>query len=150
MANACAGVADRAAPDDVGCKVGTEGCSCYGNWSCNYRLSCVDEVCVDRLGEARQSEVSALRAADPIAVATSEECLTCVEDRCTSRLAECYAEASCAPLFSCLLTCTHNADSAYTHCASECYAAAPLRSHTSATQLRLCTGRQCETECNPG
>ncbi len=148
LANACAGVADGGPTEDLGCEVGTEGCSCYGNWSCNYRLSCVDEVCVDRLGEIRRSEISALRAADPIATASSEECLTCVEDGCVSPLAECYSEVGCSPLFSCLLTCSNEPAMVYTDCASDCYSAAPLRSHTPATHLQLCTGKMCDSACH--
>lgn len=149
LANACG--AHIASEKSLGfqCEVGTEGCDCYGNWSCNYQLSCVDEVCVDRTKiAAEEAQTLSLRAADPIASAVSDECLVCLEDDCVSPLAECYDANACSGLFACLLGCSQLSVHMYTSCADECYARSPIEAHSSATQLQMCTQARCKETCD--
>lgn len=149
MANACG--AHIASEKSLGlqCEVGTEGCDCYGNWSCNYQLSCVDEVCVDRAKiAAEQAQTLSLRAADPIDDAASDECLECLESDCVSPLAGCYDQAACSGLFACLVGCSQLSVHMYTSCANDCYAGAPIEAHSDATQLQMCTQARCKEACD--
>lgn len=151
LSNACGANFSRDDSATLGCEMGTEGCACYGNWSCNYQLSCMDEVCVDRrklAAEQTQALAKAsLRATDPIVSASSEACITCLESDCVSPLAECYDRGGCGVLFGCLLPCASRTGETYAECAEACYAQAPITAHTHGTQLQMCAQSQCEQSC---
>lgn len=151
LTNGCSANLSGNASASLGCETGTEGCACYGNWSCNYQLSCVDEVCVDRRRlAAEQSQAltkAALRAADPIVAASTEECMSCLEDDCVSPLSACYDERGCAALVGCLLPCSEPTGETYIDCASSCYAEAPLSAHAHATRLQMCAQSRCDNAC---
>jgi hypothetical protein len=149
--NGCGANLSRNESAELGCATGTEGCACYGNWSCNYQLSCIDEMCVDRrklVAEQTQALAKAsLRAADPIVSASTEECMTCLESDCVSPLGECYDEAGCSNLIGCLLPCADPTGETYAECAEVCYAEARLTAHAPATQLQICAQSRCEDAC---
>lgn len=146
--NACSAPFTDQSSDALGCEVGTVGCSCYGNWSCNYQLSCIDDLCVDRRARAEESELSALRAQDPVAHASSPECLTCLEEVCLASLTNCYAQSGCTSLFACLLGCSREASEPYSECAAGCYSAAAIEDHDDATQVQLCSANACPDDCH--
>lgn len=147
-ANACSANFPEQSSSALGCEVGTVGCSCYGNWSCNYQLSCVDEICVDRRALAEEAELSALRSRDPVAHASSPECLTCLEEVCLASLTNCYAQSGCTSLFACLLGCSRAISTEYDECAAGCYSTTPLDGHSDATQVQLCAAKTCPAECH--
>lgn len=144
------------------CETGTLGCSCYGNWSCNYQLSCVENECIDRKNQtppAKQpSDVQAgkdqpedpelMRAeslADPLAAAASDECVTCIHTECSTPLQGCYPETGCIALQACLLKCTDQ-DPPPAACSNDCFAAAPANAQLKSTPVSECTARSC-TAC---
>lgn len=151
LINACGANLSRNESANLGCETGTEGCACYGNWSCNYQLSCADEVCVDRrklVAEQTQALAKAsLRAADPIVASSSEECMTCLESECVSPLAECYDQSGCSTLAGCLLHCSDPTRETYAQCADACYSEAPLVAHSRGTQVQVCAQARCDGTC---
>lgn len=149
-ANACGANLSRETAN-LTCEVGTEGCTCYGNLSCNYQLSCIDEVCVDRRKSAAENAQlltqSSLRAADPLVAAASESCMSCLEDECVSPLAACYDRVDCTGLAGCLLSCAWSAGETYVDCAQICYAGAPVGAHERGTRVQRCAQSQCPDVC---
>lgn len=150
LANACAANLSRDTAN-LGCEVGTEGCACYGNWSCNYQLSCIDDMCLDRRKLAAENAQlltqSSLRSTDPIVAAASESCMGCLEDACVSPLATCYDRAGCATLAGCLLSCAHSTGETYGDCVEICYANAPIDAHERGTRVQRCAQTQCSDVC---
>lgn len=151
LTNACGANHSNGDAAALGCETGTEGCTCYRNWSCNYQLSCLDDVCIDRrkvaAEESKELAKSSLRAIDPIVAVTNETCMSCIETDCVSPLSECYESDGCAVLFGCLLPCVSRPGASYAACAETCYAEAPLSAHPHATQLQVCAQAHCGEGC---
>lgn len=148
---------------NLGCEIGTEGCTCYGNWSCNYQLSCVEDLCVDRRKQKASPQVenddlTTLRSNDPIAGSITAPCAACLDEQCQSALSECYSETGCAPLFSCLTRCNraepgagadqNTAPAAQVEaCAERCLAESAATAHSPASQLWGCSNTTCSETC---
>lgn len=146
------GCAALAVDTPLDCEVGTEGCVCYGNWSCNYRLSCVDDLCVDNQSrsdsERSRTTEAALLVNDPLMSREAPECIVCAESDCSASLERCYETPGCAELSGCLLNCSRS-DGEYFKCSRECYLPAPVEAHVRANGLHQCLNQTCRDECYP-
>lgn len=132
---------------DSECDTGTLGCACYGNWSCNYQLSCVDDVCVDRRDRGPEAAVGPHQShlqslPDPLAAATSDDCVTCLHDECSHRLEACYAETGCIAVQACIFQCIDDA-LPEASCRSECSSGASSEAQAKAARLSLCANERC-------
>jgi hypothetical protein len=126
---------------ELGCETGTLGCNCYGNWSCNYQLSCVDEVCVDRKTETLNESNDKQRAAvdspsDPLALAATTQCVQCLHDECSTALEACYPETGCIALQACLFACSNKLEQP--ECSKECFALASANAQAKSAPVSKC------------
>lgn len=145
LATSCGGAVETTTYE-LGCETGTLGCSCYGNWSCNYQLSCVEEVCVDRRARPSSDTPELARSEllpDPLAAATSAECVECLQDQCSAPLETCYPEAGCIALQACVFACSGDA-SAEADCSGQCIAQASGEARAKAASVGECSKQQCE------
>lgn len=131
---------------ELECETGTLGCSCYGNWSCNYQLSCVEDMCVDRRERPAKND-NALEQAeslpDPLADATSDACLQCLQEDCSTQLEACYPETGCVALQACLLECSKPANSTAAECATQCSNRAPEGARLKSRPVTECSQQNC-------
>lgn len=127
------------------CEMGTLGCACYGNWSCNYQLSCVDEVCVDRRDRDAAAEPYSHRLQslpDPLAAATSDDCAACLHDECNLALQACYAETGCIAVQACVFECERDAlpDAS---CRAQCSSGASSEARRKSAAVAQCSDKRC-------
>jgi hypothetical protein len=130
------------------CETGTLGCSCYGNWSCNYQLSCVDDLCVDNRARPASHEKqsnSTQSPADPLASVPNTDCVECIEEQCSKALEECYPETGCIALQACLLGCSLGEDSEAS-CGASCDEQAAAGARRKSASVTECARRSC-TSC---
>lgn len=156
LSGGCAALTSEASLD---CEVGTVGCACYGNWTCNYMLSCVDDQCIDKRASTQEpahdepqqlerlSDEATLLTNDPLMVKEAPGCVECAEAKCLTSLVQCYETAGCSRLVGCLLRCERAVEGSVS-CERECSLAAPLEAKKPAAALRQCLAQDCSHECD--
>lgn len=133
---------------ELECETGTMGCSCYGNWSCNYQLSCVEDVCVDRKsplqtdGLVEPEPPHSEPAPDPLADATSDQCLECLQADCSAALEACYPETGCIAHQACLLECRRSGKVREV-CEGRCSKDSSIDAHKKSALVTECREQRC-------